>query len=45
MASALFHGSTIVVAVPAETAFAYLSDGLKQSDWALGSMQRERIGE
>ena len=45
MSPALFHGSTIVVAVPAETAFAYLSDGLKQSDWALGSWQREQIGE
>ena len=43
--SALFHGSTVVVAVPAETAFAYLSDGLKQSEWALGSWQREKIGE
>ena len=45
MASALFHGSAIVVAVPAETAFAYLSDGLAQSDWALGSMKREQIGD
>jgi hypothetical protein len=45
MPTALFHGSTIVVDVPAETAFAYLSDGLKQSDWALGSMQCEQIGE
>ena len=43
--SALFHGSTVVVAVPAETAFAYLSDGLRQSEWALGSWHRERIGE
>ena len=41
----LFHGSTVVVAVPAETAFAYLSDGLKQSEWALGSWHREKIGE
>ena len=40
-----FHGATTVIQVPAETAFAYLSDGLKQSDWALGSWNRERIGE
>jgi hypothetical protein len=40
-----FHGATTVVEVPAEAAFAYLSDGLKQSDWALGSWNRERIGE
>ena len=37
--------TVVVVAVPAETAFAYLSDGLKQSDWALGSWHREKIGE
>jgi hypothetical protein len=45
MSDGLFHASTIVVAVPAETAFAYLSDGLKQSEWALGSWQREQIGD
>ena len=45
MSGGLFHASTIVVAVPAERAFAYLSDGLKQSQWALGSWEREQIGE
>ena len=41
----LFHASTAEVAVSAEEAFAYLSDGLRQSDWALGSMRREQIGD
>ena len=45
VSSRLFHGATIVVDVPAETAFAYLADGLRQSDWALGSWERERIGD
>ena len=39
----LFHASSVEVAVPAEEAFAYLSDGLRQGEWALGSWQRERI--
>ena len=43
--SDLFHAASIEVAVPAETAFAYLSDGLKQGDWTLGSWNREQIGE
>jgi hypothetical protein len=41
----LFHGATTVVNVPAADAFSYLSDGLKQSEWALGSLQRQRIGD
>ena len=44
MTGDLFHGSSVEVAVPAEEAFAYLADGLKQSDWALGSWHREQIG-
>ena len=45
MSGSLFHGSAIVVAVPAETAFAYLSDGIRQGDWTLGSWNREQIGD
>jgi hypothetical protein len=45
MNGGLFHGASAEVAVSAETAFAYLADGLKQSDWALGSWEREQIGE
>jgi hypothetical protein len=37
------HAATTMVAVPADTAFAYLSDGLKQSDWTLGSWHREQL--
>jgi hypothetical protein len=43
--SELFHAATTRVAVPAEIAFAYLGDGLRQSDWALGSWDRVQIGE
>jgi hypothetical protein len=38
------HVSTADVAVAAEQAFAYMSDGLKQSQWALGSWNREQLG-
>jgi hypothetical protein len=43
--SRLAHAATVLVAVPAEIAFAYLADGLKQSDWALGSWNREDVGD
>jgi hypothetical protein len=43
--SRLGHAATVLVEVPAEAAFAYLSDGLKQSDWALGSWRREHLGD
>lgn len=43
--SELFHASTAEVAVTAETAFAYLCDGIKQGEWAIGGMQRERVGD
>jgi hypothetical protein len=45
MSGRLFHGASIEVAVPAEEAFAYLSDGLKQGDWTLGSWHREQVGD
>jgi hypothetical protein len=41
----LFHAASAEVAVEAAAAFLYLADGLKQSEWALGSWQREQIGE
>ncbi len=43
--SALFHAATARVDVPAETAFAYLGDGLRQTEWTLGSWDREEVGE
>ena len=43
--SDLFHAASTEVAVPAKTAFAYLSDGLRQGEWTLGSWNREQIGE
>ncbi len=45
MTGGLFHAASAEVAVPAELAFAYLADGLKQGEWALGSWEREQIGE
>ena len=39
----VFHAASTEVAVPAETAFAYLSDGLRQGEWTLGSWNRERL--
>ncbi len=43
--SGVLHAASIEIAVPAETAFAYLSDGIKQGDWTLGSWGREQIGD
>jgi len=45
MSGDLFHAASIEVAVPAETAFAYLSDGLRQGEWTLGSWNRELAGD
>jgi hypothetical protein len=39
------HSSTIQVNVEAVVAFDYLKDGVAQGDWALGSMQRRKIGD
>ena len=33
------------VAVPPETAFEFMADGLKQDHWALGSMGRRDLGD
>jgi hypothetical protein len=43
--SAHAHEASIEVAVPAATAFAYLADGMKQSEWALGSWNRRPAGD
>jgi hypothetical protein len=43
--SRLAHAATVLVEVPAETAFAYVSDGLRQSDWTLGSWNREHLDD
>jgi hypothetical protein len=37
--------SSIEVKVPAETAFEFMADGLKQDHWALGSMGRTEVSE
>jgi hypothetical protein len=39
------HSASIEVAVPAEQAFAFMADGMKQDHWALGSMNRKRLGD
>lgn len=38
------HAVAVEAHVPAERAFAYLADGIRQSDWALGSWDREQLG-
>ena len=37
--------ASVEVAVPAEKAFAYLADGMKQGEWALGSWNRRPVGD
>ena len=37
------HAATIEIGVPAAVAFAYLGDGMKQSEWALGSWNRREV--
>lgn len=41
----LCHSSTIEVNAPASIAFGYLSDGMSQGDWTLGSMERRKLEE
>lgn len=43
MNETLFHSATAEVSVTALEAFAYLKDGLRQSDWALGSWDRHEV--
>ena len=39
------HEAAIQVDVPAAEAFAYLSDGISQGDWTLGSWNRRAVGD
>lgn len=39
------HVASVELAVSAERAFAYLADGIKQGQWALGSWNRRDLGE
>ena len=39
------HSSTCEVMVPAMQAFNYMSDGVAQGDWTLGSMERRKLEE
>jgi hypothetical protein len=39
------HTASIRVEVPAQAAFEYLADGLKQGEWALGGQGKRAIGE
>jgi hypothetical protein len=38
------HSASVEVAVHAETAFAFMADGMKQNYWALGSVNRRDLG-
>jgi hypothetical protein len=39
------HAESIEVGVPAERAFAFMADGMKQNHWALGSQDRKALGD
>ena len=41
----LAHCVTASIAVDADTAFAFLADGMNQSYWALGSWDRRAVGD
>jgi hypothetical protein len=41
--SGILHAASTEVAVPAGQAFAYLSDGIRQGEWTLGSWNREQV--
>lgn len=43
MTEILFHAATSEIAADAQHAFSYLTDGLRQSDWALGSWDRHEV--
>jgi hypothetical protein len=43
--SSLCQVASIELAVPAERAFAYLADGMKQGEWALGSWNRRQLDD
>ena len=39
------HSASIAVDVSADVAFAFLADGMNQSYWALGSLERRALGD
>lgn len=39
------HCASTEVAVPARVAFDFMADGMKQTHWALGSMNRREVGD
>ena len=39
------HSASIAVDVPADVAYAFLADGMNQSYWALGSLERRDLGD
>lgn len=39
------NSASVLVNVPADVAFEFLADGMNQSHWALGSLDRRRLGE
>jgi len=43
VSGAIVHAVAVEAGVSADRAFEYLADGLRQSDWALGSWNREQI--
>ena len=45
MSDRLCHTASIQVGVPAEQAFAFMADGMKQGEWAFGSWQRRQVGD
>ncbi len=44
-ADAWCHTGSIEIQCDASTAIAYVADGIKQGEWALGSIDRREIGE
>jgi hypothetical protein len=38
------NSASVLVNVPADAAFEFLADGMNQSYWALGSLDRRRLG-
>ncbi len=39
------HTASITVGTPAQAAFEYLADGLRQGEWTLGATRRRQVGE
>jgi hypothetical protein len=39
------HTASISVRTPAQTAFEYLADGLRQGEWTLGAIRRRKVGD